>query len=99
MQGLQYISSRARTSEERMTQAGLALRLEAAQALLALDRLDEAADAFSLLKEWTSEGEITFPYVAGIMPTSVRQQAARGLAQVCCCISQVSEKMCTRDDI
>ena len=83
VQGLQYISGRARASGERMTQAGLALRLEAAQALLALERLDEAVDAFSLLKEWTSEGEITFPYVAGIMPTSVRQQAARGLARVC----------------
>lgn len=65
-----------------MTQAGLALRLEAAQALLALGRHDEAADAFSLLKQWTSEGDITFPYMAGIMPVSVRQQAARGLAQV-----------------
>lgn len=84
VQGLQHISGRVRTSGERMTQAGLALRLEAAQALLALERLDEAVDAFSLLKEWTSEGEITFPYVAGIMPTSVRQQAARGLAQVRC---------------
>lgn len=81
VQGLQYVSERARHSRERMTQAGLALRLEAAQALLALGRCDEAADAFALLKEWTSEGEITFPYVAGIMPVSIRQQAARGLAQ------------------
>lgn len=82
VQGLKYISDRDRRNGEKMTQAGLALRLEGAQALLALDRLDEAVDAFSLLKKWTSDGEITFPYVAGIMPTSVRQQAARGLAQV-----------------
>jgi hypothetical protein len=83
MQGLQYVKARALASNEPMTQAGLALRLEAAQALLALRRYDEATEAFSLLKQWTSGGEITFPYVAGIMPLSVRQQAARGLAQVC----------------
>lgn len=82
VQGLQYVNQRARGSREQMTQAGLALRLEAAQALLALGHLEEAADAFSLLKAWTSEGEITFPYMAGIMPVSIRQQAARGLAQV-----------------
>lgn len=82
MQGLQYVKRRAAHSREQMTQAGLALRLEAAQALLALGRLDEAADAFALLKKWTSEGDITFPYVAGIMPVSVRQEAARGLARV-----------------
>eukprot|EP00892_Ulva_mutabilis_P012850 jgi/Ulvmu1/9938/UM058_0021.1 len=81
-QGLQYVNQRARSSREQMTQAGLALRLEAAQALLALGHHEEAADAFSLLKAWTSEGEITFPYMAGIMPVSIRQHAARGLAQV-----------------
>ena len=55
------------------------------QALLAMGRLDEAEAAFALLHEWTSEGEITFPYVAGAMPLSVRQQAARGQAQARTC--------------
>jgi hypothetical protein len=103
--GLAFVNSRQQLSKERYTQAGLALRLEAAQALLQMARLDEAEAAFSLLKEWTSQGEITFPYVAGSMPLSVRQQATRGLAQVflfppkaasishvCCCV--VSVKVC-----
>lgn len=81
--GLAYVAERQRLSKEKFTQAGLALRLEAAQALLAMGRWGEAAEAFELLKEWTSQGELTFPYVAGMMPLSVRQQAARGLAQVC----------------
>lgn len=63
-------------------QVGLALRLEAARALLAMGRLDAADEGFNFLKDWTSEGEVTFAYGAGCVPTSVRQQALRGLAKV-----------------
>jgi hypothetical protein len=77
------VNAQQQFRKERYTQAGLALRLEAAQALLQMGRLDDAEAGFSLLKEWTSQGEITFSYVAGSMPLSVRQQAARGLSQVC----------------
>jgi hypothetical protein len=63
-------------------QVGLALRLEASRALLALGRLDAAEEGFNYLKDWSSEGEVTFAYGAGCVPTSVRQQALRGLAKV-----------------
>ena len=81
--GLHYVSARAAANKEKFTQAGLALQLEAAEALRALGRYGEAKAAFGELTKHTSAGELTFPYVAGLMPLSVRQQAARGLAKVC----------------
>jgi hypothetical protein len=82
------------TTARALSQAGLALRLEAAQALLQLGRLDDAAAAFGLLETSTSGGELTFPIVAGIAPLAVHQQAARGLAKartMCChCVTATS---------
>lgn len=60
-----------------MTQAYLTFRLLVGNAYLGLERLEEADEQFNKLLENSSEGETSFGWMVGSIPTSLRQAAHR----------------------
>jgi len=82
LRGLRWLQQRRDRGHEALTQVGLGLRLVLAKSLRRLDRLDEAERQFKALAGWVSEGEIAFAEMCGSAPTSIHQQALRGIALV-----------------
>ena len=80
--GLRWLQQRRRRGHEALTQAALGLRLVLAKSLRRLERLDEAERHFKALAGWVTEGEAGFVEMCGSSPTSIHQQALRGIALV-----------------
>ena len=76
------MQQRRRRGHEALTQAALGLRLVLAKSLRRLERLDEAERHFKALAGWVTEGEAGFVEMCGSSPTSIHQQALRGIALV-----------------
>jgi len=82
LRGLRWLQERRDRGHESLTQIGLGLRLVLAKSLRRLKKLDEAEAQFKALAGWVSEGEIAFSEMCGSAPTSIHQQALRGIALV-----------------
>lgn len=82
LRGLKWLQERRDRGHESLTQIGLGLRLVLAKSLRRLKKLDEAEAQFKVLAGWVSEGEIAFSEMCGSAPTSIHQQALRGIALV-----------------
>lgn len=80
--GLEWSVKRRHAGHETLTAFALSLRLCAARCLRRLNRLEEAEAAFKVLAGWTTDGECGFDELSGSAPTSVRQQAMRGIAKI-----------------
>lgn len=82
IRGLKWLQQRRERGHEALTQVALGLRLVFAKSLRRLDRLDEAERHFKSLAGWVTEGEAAFSEMCGSTPTSIHQQALRGIALV-----------------
>ena len=82
MRGLKWLQQRRERGHEALTQVALGLRLVLAKSLRRLDRLDDAEKHFTSLAGWVTEGEAAFSEMCGSAPTSIHQQALRGIALV-----------------
>jgi len=80
MRGLRWLQARRARGHEALTQIALALRLVIAKSLRRMGKLDDAETHFKSLAGWTTEGECAFGELSGAAPTSVHQQALRGIA-------------------
>lgn len=80
--GLEWSVKRRHAGHETLTAFALSLRLCAARCLRRLNRLEEADAAFKVLAGWTTDGECGFDELSGSAPTSIRQQAMRGIAKI-----------------
>ncbi|GFR41638.1 hypothetical protein Agub_g2368, partial [Astrephomene gubernaculifera] len=79
-EGLKYVAHRDLVGKERLSGAGLLLRLLAGQALLRLGKLEEAQLLLEGLAHGVSEGHVASGELAGLPPVNVSQQAKRYLA-------------------
>ncbi|GBF94747.1 hypothetical protein Rsub_07630 [Raphidocelis subcapitata] len=79
--GIKFVFQRSRAGNERARHAALMLNLLAAQAMARCGQLEDAHTVFSRLASRVSEGDVAFGSV-GLPPTSIRQEAIRGLAHV-----------------
>lgn len=82
LRGLRWLQQRRDRGHEALTQIALSLRLVWAKSLRRLGRLEEAERHFAALAGWVTEGEVAFAEMCGSAPTSIHQQALRGLALV-----------------
>ena len=82
VRGLRWLQQRRERGHEALTQVALGLRLVLAKSLRRLERLDEAERHFKSLAGWVTEGEAAFSEMCGSTPTSIHQQALRGIALV-----------------
>lgn len=80
--GLRWLQQRRERGHESLTHVALGLRLVLAKSLRRLERLDEAERHFKSLAGWVTEGEAAFSEMCGSAPTSIHQQALRGIALV-----------------
>lgn len=82
LRGMRWLQHRRDRGHESLTQIALSLRLILAKSLRRLGKLDEAEHHFAALAGWVSEGEAAFAELCGSTPTSIHQQALRGVALV-----------------
>lgn len=82
LRGLRWLQQRRDKGHEALTQVALGLRLMLAKSLRRLGKLDEAERHFKSLAGWVTEGEAAFAEMCGSAPTSIHQQALRGIALV-----------------
>lgn len=90
VRGLNWLQERRSRGHEALTQIALSLRLVFAKSLRRLGSLDEAEKHFTALAGWVTEGEAAFSEMCGSSPTSIHQQALRGLALVALARGDVS---------
>ena len=82
LRGLKWLQQRRERGHEALTQVALGLRLVLAKSLRRLGRLEDAERHFKVLAGWVTEGEAAFAEICGSAPTSIHQQALRGIALV-----------------
>ena len=82
IRGLRWLQKRRNRGHEALTQVALGLRLVLAKSLRRRGRLDDAERHFKALAGWVTEGEAAFAEICGSAPTSIHQQALRGIALV-----------------
>lgn len=81
-EALEWILSRTKKGGYPRTQASLTFRLQKANALLKLKRLEESETEFQTLIESVSEGEVSFGSLVGCQSVSIHQAALRGIAHI-----------------